>query len=56
MPHHSRSRNKSYSKDRKDHYNQHANYSEEIHDKNQLKKQPEHKRQYADHASFDQWK
>lgn len=40
MPHHSRSRNKSYSKDRKDHYNQYANYSEETHDKISLKNNP----------------
>lgn len=55
MPYGSRSMDKFYPKDRKDRYNQYANYSEDNPARRRNKKQSDYRRQHTDHPTFQQW-
>lgn len=56
MPHRSRSMDKFYPKDRKDRYNQYANYTDDDPEKRRSsKKQSDYRRQHHDQSSLEQW-
>lgn len=56
MPHHVRSMEKFHPKNRKDRYNQYANYMENDSEKRRpTKKQSDYRRQHHDQSVFEQW-